>query len=428
MTGTAVAAPQRTDGRRSTVRRYVALIVRIGLAAVWMWAGLAKVVDPASSVRAVRAYRLFPEWGVHLVAYGLPYLEITLAVLLLVGLGTRLGAIVSAVLLALFVAGVASAGARGLKIDCGCFGGGGTVDGGQTHYTTEILRDVGLLLVSAALAVWPSSRYSVDEAVERNVAAADPSLVRVGPRRTKEAQRRLADLVDQRRREGQRRLRWATAAAAVVLVAVAAIGFTVTYEQNKPIGNIAVPAGAVGPHGTSGIQFGAADAKVTLDVYEDFQCPVCQAFEAVTGQDLKTLYGSGQVRVRYHPLAFLNHASTTDYSSRSANVAACAADSKVFPAVHDQLFGGQPKEGTAGLSDDQMIELARGVGAVEKAFVSCVAKGKYNDWVNAVTEAASKAGITGTPTVLVNGKRITEPNGAPPSPDTLLKVVNAAKK
>ena len=221
-------------------------------------------------------------------------------------------------------------------------------------------------------------------------------------------------------------MRLATAAAAAVLVAVAGIGFTISYQRNKPVAQIAVPTGAVGPQGTSGLQFGSADAKVTLDLYEDFQCPICKTFEAQSNQTIKELYQSGKVKVRYHTMAFLDNASTTRYSSRAANVAACTADSKVFPAFHEQVFSAQPREGSEGLSNDQLIEMARGVGAIEPGFAPCVEKGKYDDWVAAVTDASSKAGVTGTPTVLVNGKQITEANGGPPGPQTLLDAVAAA--
>jgi protein-disulfide isomerase/uncharacterized membrane protein YphA (DoxX/SURF4 family) len=429
VTQTATAAPARQDGggRWPTVRRWAATAVRVVLAGLWMWAGAAKAGDPAASLRAVRAYRLLPEWLVHVVGYGLPFVEITLAVLLLVGLATRLSAVVSAVLLVVFIAGVASAAARGLRIECGCFGGGGTLRSGNTKYTLEILRDVGLLLLSVALALWPASRYSVDGRIERGGEPV-PKAARVGPRHTREAQRRLHELAERRRREARRRLRVASAAAGVALVALGGIGVAVQSERNPTVGNIAVPTGAVGPHGTDGLQFGPANAPVTVDVYEDFQCPICRQFEAESGQTLKGLYQDGLARVRYHVVAYLNRASTTKYSSRSANVAACTADSKVFPAFHDQLFQAQPAEGSAGLTDDQMIEIARGVGAIEKGFVPCVEDGRYDDWVNAVTDTSSRAGINGTPTVLVNGRQVVEPDGSPPGPQTLLTAVQNASK
>lgn len=150
---------------------WLSTLVRLVLAAVFATAGAQKLPDPAASVRAVRAYRLLPEAVVHPVAYGLPVLEIGLAALLLLGLATRLAALLSAVLLLVFVAGIASVAARGLSIDCGCFGGGGTVAPADTHYTAEIVRDTALLVAALALARWPTSRLDLDTWL-----AADPAV------------------------------------------------------------------------------------------------------------------------------------------------------------------------------------------------------------------------------------------------------------
>ena len=105
----------------------------------------------------MRGYRIFPESLVGVVAAALPYLEIALGVLLLVGLATRLAAVLSAVVLVAFIAGVISAAARGLSIDCGCFGGGGDVGADQTAYTAEILRDLGFLALAGYLIFRPDT-------------------------------------------------------------------------------------------------------------------------------------------------------------------------------------------------------------------------------------------------------------------------------
>ncbi|WP_078660697.1 MauE/DoxX family redox-associated membrane protein [Streptomyces sp. NRRL B-24484] len=141
---------------------WIGLAVRLGLAVVWGWAGLAKISDPAEAAQAVRAYEILPESLVKPVGYGLPFLELALAVLLLIGLGTRLVAAVSALLLLTFIAGIASAWARGISIDCGCFGGGGAVDASKTEYFQEILRDTGFLLLALWLVFRPRTKFSVD--------------------------------------------------------------------------------------------------------------------------------------------------------------------------------------------------------------------------------------------------------------------------
>lgn len=140
----------------------VGTLLRLVLAGVFAVAGAQKLPDPAESVRAVRAYRLLPEGAVHVVAYGLPVLELGLAVLLVVGLATRVAAALTGALLVVFLIGVGSAAARGLTIDCGCFGGGGVVAKADTHYTAELVRDALLLVAALWLVYRPRTALAVD--------------------------------------------------------------------------------------------------------------------------------------------------------------------------------------------------------------------------------------------------------------------------
>jgi uncharacterized membrane protein YphA (DoxX/SURF4 family) len=136
---------------------------RLVLAAVWLAAGLSKITDLDGSVRAVRAYRVLPEFAAQLAGAGLPAIEVLLGVLLLVGAGVRVCASVSAVLMAVYIVGIASVWLRGLRIDCGCFGGGGELAAGVApSYGWELARDAALLLLALLLARWPSGRFAVD--------------------------------------------------------------------------------------------------------------------------------------------------------------------------------------------------------------------------------------------------------------------------
>lgn len=136
--------------------------VRVGLAAVWLVAGGVKLLDPGQTYLAVRAYQLLPDALVRPVAVGLPLLELLLGVFLLIGLGTRLAAVMSALLLIAFIAAVGQSWARGLTIGCGCFGGGGQVDAGQTSYPSEIARDVAFLCLAGWLVLRPRTRLTVN--------------------------------------------------------------------------------------------------------------------------------------------------------------------------------------------------------------------------------------------------------------------------
>jgi uncharacterized membrane protein YphA (DoxX/SURF4 family) len=158
-----LAVTEATQQRRSAATLLlVSTGARLVLAGVLLVAGGLKVVDPQSAVQAVRAYQLLPAALESAVGWGLPFLEVALGLLLAAGLFTRVAAAASGVLLVVFIAGVASAAARGLSIDCGCFGGGGPVAPGATAYAGEVLRDLGLLVLAAWLVRRPHSRFSLD--------------------------------------------------------------------------------------------------------------------------------------------------------------------------------------------------------------------------------------------------------------------------
>jgi protein-disulfide isomerase len=388
------------------VRGWVLTALRIGLAAVLAYAGAAKIGDPSASVRAVRAYQLLPDVLERGVGYGLPFLELALAVLLLVGLAVRIAASVSAVLFALFLAGIVSVAARGLRIECGCFGGGGQLAAGRSSgYTGDILRDVLLLLVAVALAVWPATRFALDDAVRSSAAAVVPD-VRVGPRRTAEARRRQAELAHAREVAGQRRAAIAGVLAAVLLVLATGAGIGVQAARL---------AGANGPSPQAvsladGVQFGRSGARVTIELYEDPQCPVCANFEQQAGAQLQSWMKSSTARVKYYVLSLLDGQSSTKYSSRAASALYCSADAGVFQQYHDLLFANQPAEGSAGLTDDQLIaygtQAGIAAGAAQTTFSQCVTTKKYADFVTKITDTANQGGILATPTILVDGQPV----------------------
>lgn len=136
---------------------------RLLLAGVWLYAGMSKVGDLDSAIRAVKAYQLLPGAVAESVGAALPLVEVGLGLLLLFGMATRLAAAISTLLLAAFTAGMLSAWARGLRIDCGCFGGGGELAAGQSPgYWLELGRDLVLLVAAWVLLWWPRTRWSLD--------------------------------------------------------------------------------------------------------------------------------------------------------------------------------------------------------------------------------------------------------------------------
>lgn len=148
--------------RWDVIQPWISFVVRIAMAGILIAAAIPKFADINQSVRAVRAYRLLPEAVVPFVGTTLPYLEILLAVILLVGAMTRAGAWVWNVMMLGFMIGVIWVWAKGYSIDCGCFGGGGEVEEGQTNYPLHLAERIGFLIMGTFLAIFPRSALSLD--------------------------------------------------------------------------------------------------------------------------------------------------------------------------------------------------------------------------------------------------------------------------
>lgn len=142
---------------------WLSLIVRLAMAGILVAAGVPKLLDLSQSVIAVRAYRLLPEAVVPLVGNLLPVVELLLAVVLLAGLFTRGAAIAWLIMMAGFLTGLVWAWSQGLQIDCGCFGGGGELEPGETtDYPSYLAERLGFIALGGYLAVWPRSQFSID--------------------------------------------------------------------------------------------------------------------------------------------------------------------------------------------------------------------------------------------------------------------------
>jgi uncharacterized membrane protein YphA (DoxX/SURF4 family) len=145
------------------IRPWLGTVARLALAGVFFAAGWSKITDLAASGRGVNAYRIVPYAAAKAIGAGLPFVEIALALLLLLGLAARFAAAVTGLLLVVYIVAISSVWARGMSINCGCFGNGGQLAAGQhPSYLPEILRDVGLLAVAAVLFLIGRTRLAVD--------------------------------------------------------------------------------------------------------------------------------------------------------------------------------------------------------------------------------------------------------------------------
>lgn len=221
---------------------------------------------------------------------------------------------------------------------------------------------------------------------------------------------RAANALAQRR--SQRRSRWLAGAGglvilgllvAIVIAVVNAAGQDDSPENAAPTGDVVAPANA-----TAGgaLTVGNADAPVKLEVFLDYMCPYCGRFERANGGEIERLVADGTVRLELYPLSFLDRMSQgTRYSTRTANAMATVADRAPdrLLAFHRALFARQPAEGSRGLTNDEIATLAREAGVPQNVVDEFAAR-RFEPWVAKSTSAAFDSGITGTPTVKIDGK------------------------
>jgi protein-disulfide isomerase len=161
------------------------------------------------------------------------------------------------------------------------------------------------------------------------------------------------------------------------------------------------------------------DGVVTVDAYIDFLCPFCKLFESTAGPLLGALAADRLATVVYHPMGFLDSLSTTRYSTRAAAAAGCASDFDRFAPYSHVLFEHQPPEGGPGLTEAELVELAHLAGIGRADFAACDFGGRYLDWVDYLTQLALARGISGTPSVFVEGIPV------PANPQTIAAAVQA---
>jgi protein-disulfide isomerase len=212
---------------------------------------------------------------------------------------------------------------------------------------------------------------------------------------------------DQREARLRRVVAWGGGLLIVLLLAaiLAAVVSSMSVDDEAPqaTGAIVAPASTTAD---GGVPIGPADAPVTVTVFFDYMCPFCGRFETANATDLDRLVDSGEARVELRPLSFLDPQSQgSEFSTRAANALATVADGAPEQAwaFHRGLFEEQPEEGTSGLGDDVIARIARDTGVPDEV-AERFGERTFTGWVAQGTERAFASGVTGTPTVLIDGE------------------------
>jgi protein-disulfide isomerase len=218
---------------------------------------------------------------------------------------------------------------------------------------------------------------------------------------------RAGELAREQRRHRTFRLIGAVVIIGLLVAIAVAVARSITSDDGpRATGSVVTPANIR----DSAFAVGEADAPVTLELYYDYMCPACGAFEHTNSGDLTRLIEDGVLRVRLHVMSFLDPMSQgTEYSSRAANAYATVVDrapDRVWD-FHTALYQHQPAEGTVGLSDNELAAIATEVG-VPAGVAETFTDGVHRGWIVRSTQAANDSGVSHTPTLLLNGEEFTD--------------------
>jgi protein-disulfide isomerase len=227
----------------------------------------------------------------------------------------------------------------------------------------------------------------------------------------------------QKKNEGRKRFLMITSivAGSAALITAIVFGALSTIQKSEELGD--GPATAIF---NGGVRIGEGLKVITsaddvdpavpnIIIYQDMQCPACQAFEVPNMPQIRELVNAGKYTLELHPISFLDGASANEYSSRSASAVLCVAEKSPdnFFSYNEALMVNQPAEGTAGLSNEQLSQLATQIGVTEQPALDCISKNTWATWAKAKSNEISSLGkvpgteveFRGTPTVVVNGVR-----------------------
>lgn len=186
-----------------------------------------------------------------------------------------------------------------------------------------------------------------------------------------------------------------------MVVFVVAVGVIFSVMGNRTPGVGATPSSVSSADGY-GITFNSdLKSKPTIDLWEDFQCPVCKQFEITNGAYIQKLISEKKAKVVFHLLSFIGPESVL-----AANASACAADENRFLPFHSYLYAMQSAENSGAWSNAGLLSAGAAVGLSNSKFKKCVNNGTYSSWVEKIANDGSKKRINSTPTVFINGKEL----------------------
>lgn len=223
------------------------------------------------------------------------------------------------------------------------------------------------------------------------------------------------------RKQRQQRISVIVGITVVALIVAAIFILPSIYEATRPVGEIVQVTPMVRPL-VDGLALGEADAPVTVEVFEDFQCPRCAEFaNQVEPQIVENYVANGQVRLIFRHFPVLDDLSGSRESDQAANATMCAMEQGKFWEYHDIVYANWNGENQGAYRDARLIAFAEAAGLDMGQFNDCFEENRYRAEIEADLNLGRSMGVQGTPSVFVNGEAITP--GFVPSYQTIQEAI-----
>lgn len=193
---------------------------------------------------------------------------------------------------------------------------------------------------------------------------------------------------------------------AVALIAVFAVVLVMQFSGSPQAGNAVPPNATQDKSGVQVFKDKAKSGAPKVEVFFDYQCGGCASFEQGFGGELTKLAEAGDIELIFRPMVFLDANRGNDASKRAATAATCADFRGKFNEYHLALFTNQQ----SGYPDDLLLNtIPQQIGITGQdltEFQQCYNERQTLNFAKGTDEQAGRAGVTSTPTVWVNGKKM----------------------
>lgn len=219
-----------------------------------------------------------------------------------------------------------------------------------------------------------------------------------------------------KRQERREKMRNEAQRSRLVMIGLIVAGATllilaVALTQKKAVESV-IAITPVDLPNANGQTVGDPNAKVTIDVFEDFQCPACKQFsEQIEPLIIQNLVDTGKAKYVFHNYPFIDGDTTASggESDQSANAAMCANEQGKFWDMKSIMYTNWNGENRGGLSNARLEAMAKSIGLNMTDFNNCFDANTYKNDIQADFDLGKQMGVSGTPSVFVNGARAGQP-------------------